>query len=219
MARAHCLMIDWAGAPSDTVCQRRGLDALNAERAHHSSAWWHATRPLCKKCRDYAAGSAGWLMSWATSHATAAGLRLSGEPSASPGHVPAPDPFQGRVQVFPAPESRDLVVICPDPTRKGPGSLSEVRPSCTGSGAFHIAGSDPLRVSGARPFPWPRGDPRRLMLRDGELFAAQPETSPLAQRLYLVTRGTPISRYRQWPPGPPQGRVRACRWGQDLYHA
>ena len=61
--------------------------------------------------------------------------------------------------------------------------------------------------------------PRRLMLRDGELFAAQPETSPLAQRLYLVTRGTPISRYRQWPPGPPQGRVRACRWGQDLYHA
>jgi hypothetical protein len=31
MARARCLMIDWTGALSDTVCQRRGLDALNAE--------------------------------------------------------------------------------------------------------------------------------------------------------------------------------------------
>jgi hypothetical protein len=54
MARAHCLMIDWTGAPSDAV-QWRGLDALNAERAHRSSAWWQVARPLCNKCRDYAA--------------------------------------------------------------------------------------------------------------------------------------------------------------------
>jgi hypothetical protein len=59
--------------------------------------------------------------------------------------------------------------------------------------------------------------PRRLMLRDGEPFSAQPETSPLAQCLYLATRGTPVSRYRQWPPGPPQGRARACRWGHNPY--
>jgi hypothetical protein len=51
-------------------------------------------------------------------------------------------------------------VIYPDPTRRGLGSFSEVRPSCTGFGAFHVAGPDPLHVSGARPFPWPCGDPK-----------------------------------------------------------
>jgi hypothetical protein len=38
---------------------------------------------------------------------------------------------------------------------------------------------------------------RRLMLHDGEPLAAQLEALPLARRLYLVTRGTPVSRYRQ----------------------
>jgi hypothetical protein len=31
MARAHCSLVDWTGAPFDTVCQRSGLDALNAK--------------------------------------------------------------------------------------------------------------------------------------------------------------------------------------------
>jgi hypothetical protein len=31
MARVHYSMIDWTGTPSDVVCQRSGLDALNAE--------------------------------------------------------------------------------------------------------------------------------------------------------------------------------------------
>jgi hypothetical protein len=35
-------------------------------------------------------------------------------------------------------------------------------------------------------------------------------------RLHIVEEGTPDSGYRQWPPGPPQGRMRACRWGQSL---
>jgi hypothetical protein len=30
------------------------------------------------------------------------------------------------------------------------------------------------------------------------------------------SKGYPDSGYRQWPPGPPQGRIRACRWGQSL---
>jgi hypothetical protein len=34
----------------DTVCQRRGLDTLNAERAHRLSTWWQAARPLRNKC-------------------------------------------------------------------------------------------------------------------------------------------------------------------------
>jgi hypothetical protein len=37
-----------------------------------------------------------------------------------------------------------------------------------------------------------------------------------APRLHTIVRGTPDSGYRQWPPGPPQGRMRACRWGQSL---
>jgi hypothetical protein len=37
-------------------------------------------------------GSARWLMSRATSHAAAVGLRLSGERRVKPGHVSAPDP-------------------------------------------------------------------------------------------------------------------------------
>jgi hypothetical protein len=36
------------------------------------------------------------------------------------------------------------------------------------------------------------------------------------QRLHTVEEGTPDSGYRQWPPGPPQGSMRACRWDQSL---
>jgi hypothetical protein len=36
------------------------------------------------------------------------------------------------------------------------------------------------------------------------------------QRLHTVEEGTPDSGYRQLPSGPPQGRMRACRWGQSL---
>jgi hypothetical protein len=35
-------------------------------------------------------------------------------------------------------------------------------------------------------------------------------------RLYTVVRGTLVSGYRQWPPGPPQERMQACRWGPKL---
>jgi hypothetical protein len=39
------------------------------------------------------------------------------------------------------------------------------------------------------------------------------------KRLHTVEEGTPNSGYRQWPLGPPQWRVRACRWGQNPYPA
>jgi hypothetical protein len=45
---------------------------------------------------DLASGSACWLMSWATLHAAAAGLRLSEKRRARPGHVSAPDPYPCR---------------------------------------------------------------------------------------------------------------------------
>jgi hypothetical protein len=97
----------------------------------------------------------------------------------------SPDPFQGRVWVFPALESRDPAVISPNPTRKNLGPILEFRPPRAGSGAFHAVGPDPLRVSGARPFPSPRGDPRaadearwRTVLHATRDFSAGPVPSP-----------------------------------------
>jgi hypothetical protein len=54
------------------------------------------------------------------------------------------------------------------------------------------------------------------------LFSAWLGIAAQSSCLHTVVRGTPDSGYRQWPPGPPQGRERACRWGQSLigdYHA
>jgi hypothetical protein len=50
-------------------------------------------------------------------------------------------------------------------------------------------------------------------------FTTRLEIAAWVLRLYTVVRGTLVSGYRQWPPGPPQGRMRACRWGQSLYFA
>jgi hypothetical protein len=33
------------------------------------------------------------------------------------------------------------------------------------------------------------------------------------RRLHAVEEGTPDLGYRQWPPGPPQERIRSCWWG------
>jgi hypothetical protein len=45
------------------------------------------------------------------------------------------------------------------------------------------------------------------------LFTARLEIAARVPSLHTVVRGTPDSGSRQWPPGPPQGRIRACRWG------
>jgi hypothetical protein len=48
------------------------------------------------------------------------------------------------------------------------------------------------------------------------LFSARLSVAAQASCLHTVVRGTPNPGYRQWPPGPPQGRMRAYRWGQSL---
>jgi hypothetical protein len=48
------------------------------------------------------------------------------------------------------------------------------------------------------------------------LFSARLRVATEASCLHTVARGTPNPGYRQWPPGPPQGRMRAYRWGQSL---
>jgi hypothetical protein len=50
-------------------------------------------------------------------------------------------------------------------------------------------------------------------------FTTRLKISTWVLRLHTIVRGTLVSGYRQWPPGPPQGRMRACRWGQSLYFA
>jgi hypothetical protein len=72
-------------------------------------------------------GSTRWLMSRATSHAAAAGLRLSGERRAKPGHVSAPDPC-----------------LCRGPPR--PGTLLRSEPRSGGPG---IHSGDPACLLGS----------------------------------------------------------------------
>jgi hypothetical protein len=58
-------------------------------------------------------------------------------------------PLPGRGPGIPCPRILGPGGDLSDPTRKGLGSFSEVRPLCTGSGASHVAGPDLLHVSGA----------------------------------------------------------------------
>jgi putative hemolysin len=102
------------------------------------------------------------------------GSRPGGGRGATPGHVSAPDPFQGGVRVSPASGTWDPVVNRPDHIWKGPGSVPEVRSLCRRSGAFHAAGPGLLRTSRAPPSRW--RPPRRLMLHDCGSFTAQPGT-------------------------------------------
>jgi hypothetical protein len=79
-------------------------------------------------------GSARWLMSRATSHAAATGLRLSGERRARPRHVSAPDPCLCWGPLHPG------TLIRPGPHSGGPGThpgdqaclLGSSGPVCTG---------------------------------------------------------------------------------------
>jgi hypothetical protein len=87
-------------------------------------------------------------------------------------------------------------------------------------------------VQGSDTFPWGSGptvDTLEYIVFSGHkatlelsmwwgrvLFTTRLEIAVWAPCFHTVARGTPVSGYRQWPPGPPQGRIRACRWGQSL---
>jgi hypothetical protein len=47
------------------------------------------------------------------------------------------------------------------------------------------------------------------------LFITRLEIDAWVPCLHTIVWGTPVRGYRQWPPGPPQGRLQACRWGQS----
>jgi hypothetical protein len=119
----------------------------------------------------------------------------------------------------------------PDPTQRGLGPVPGVRfvPAEVLDPALR---SGPC-MQGSDTFPWGSG-PTVDTLEDnvfsGHVAALEPSTwwgrvlfttrleiVAWTPRLHTVVRGTPVSGYRQWPPGPPQGRIRACRWGQSLF--
>jgi hypothetical protein len=90
-------------------------------------------------------GFARWLMSQATSHAIAAGFRLSGERRARPGHVSAPDPC-----------------LCRDPLR--PGTLLRPGPHSGGGGGGtrHVSSKAPGSYSQGSGVPLGGTDPTVL---------------------------------------------------------
>jgi hypothetical protein len=154
---------------------------------------------------------------------------------AGPGHVSTSDPCRtlSKVWVFFVPESRDPAVGDPDPTQRGLGPVPEVQVAPVG--VLVLSRWSGLPVQGSDTFPWGSGptvDILEYIVFSGHVVTPEPSTwwgrvlvttrleiAAWAPRLHAVIRGTPISVYRKWPSGPPQGRMRACRWGQNLYLA
>jgi hypothetical protein len=176
-----------------------GRDALNAERARRPSAQWQAACLFLNKCMGCM--TSRQVRPGSLCHGPqAAGLRLSGKSRERPAHMSASDPctYQG------PPHSRTLLEF--EPTRRlwtymyrGPVSFCGGL-DLLGRGVFscHVA---PF----GRPTRWGQA-PSYAWIRD----------IALVRRLHAVREGTPDLGYRQWPPVPPQGRMRACRWDQSL---
>jgi hypothetical protein len=86
-AWAHCLMMDWTGAPFGLVvaCHQRGRGAFNAESAHHLSAGRSggarssAINAEIAWPRGLTSGFAPQLTPWAAGHVAVPGPRLGGE--------------------------------------------------------------------------------------------------------------------------------------------
>jgi hypothetical protein len=126
----------------------------------HIVCWFggrrQVARPLCNKCRDCAASEA---------RRQTPPVGLCHKPRGSDGSLPergawceprtraSTGPLLGQGPGIPCPKILGPGGDLSDPTQKGLGSFSEVCLSCTGSAASHVAGPDPLHVSGAHPFP------------------------------------------------------------------
>jgi hypothetical protein len=209
-------------------------------RRHIACQWsGQATRLIRNKCRGHAA-QRPYVRLRPLAYVMGSGPRGSiGSPpergaevyTTWSGHVSAPDPrlVLIKVQVFFVPESRDPAVSGPDPTQRGPGPTPGVR--FVPVEVLDLARRSGLYMQGSDTFPWGSG-PTIYTLEDfvfsshvaapepstwwgRVLFASRLEIAARAPRLHTVVRGTPVSGYRQWPPCPPQGRIRACRWGQS----
>jgi hypothetical protein len=118
----------------------------------------------------------------------------------------------------------------PDPTQRGPEPIPGVR--FVPMEVLDLTRRPGLYIQGSITFPWGSGptvDILEYIIFSGHVVAPEPSTwwgwvlfttrleiAAWVPHLHTVVRGTPVSGYRQWSPGPPHGRVRACRWGQSL---
>jgi hypothetical protein len=163
-------------------------------------------------------GSTRCLMLRATSRTVVAGLRLRGERRAKSGHVSAPDPCPCQGPPHPG------TLLRPGPLSGGPGTHSGDPTCLLWSSGLVLTG---VRCSSAEVRTrWcflgciilPRHVvPLGLSTWWGQVpLSVRPGGVVRVQRLHTLEEGTPNSGYRQWPPGPPQGRMRAYRWGQIL---
>jgi hypothetical protein len=104
-------------------------------------------------------GSTHWLMSRATSHAAAMGLRLSEKHRARPGHVPPPDPYScwGPRDLAKARSLLGGTWGLPE----GPNMLSwELRPCAYRGPVSLYGGPDPMMHPGVNCLSLPHGAPR-----------------------------------------------------------
>jgi hypothetical protein len=210
-------------------------------RRHIACQWnGQAARPVRDKCRGHVA-QRPYIKLRPLSYVTCTMPR--GSIGASPereaeaytvwsGHVFALDPRLAliKVWVFFIPESRDPTVSGLDPTQRGPEPILGVRFAPVE--VLNLTRRSGLHIQGSGTFPWGSGptiDTLEYIIFSGHVAVPEPSTwwgralfttrleiAAWVSRLYIVVRGTPVSGYQQWPPGPPQGRVRACRWGQSL---
>jgi hypothetical protein len=136
-------------------------------------------------------------MSWATSSGSPSEREAEGKArtcvSVEPLHTLGSFLFRDPAGVRTYLEAPDLYVY------RGPVSFCG-GPALLGCGVFpcHVAPFGlPIRWGQARSSAW-LGD------------------VALVRCLHAVGEGTPDFGYRQWPPVPPQGRMRACWWDQSL---
>jgi hypothetical protein len=136
-------------------------------------------------------------MSWATSSGSSPVREVESKActriSTGPLHTPRSFSFRNPAGVRNCPEAPDVYVY------RGPMTLCG-GPTLLRHGAF------PFHVA-------PFGPPIR---RSQARSSARLGDVAWVRCLYAVGEGTPDLGYRQWPPVPPQGRMRACRWDQSL---
>jgi hypothetical protein len=141
---------------------------------------------------NLASGSACWLMSRATCHAAAAGLRLSAKRRARPGHVPASDPYpcRGPPRIGTLPR--------PGPYWGEPGayfegpdmSFWELR-TRSYRGPVSLGGPDPSMRLGMYYLSLSRGAPGPAHGRRSPY-----DLEVRVQRFHTIEEGTPDSGYR-----------------------
>jgi hypothetical protein len=100
--------------------------------------------------------------------------------------------------------------------RGGPGPYPEVRSVYTRVRHFPMGSGPTVDTLEYIVFSGHAAAPEPSMWWGRVLFTTRLETAVWVPRLITVVRGTLVLGHRQWPTGPPKGRIRACRWGQSL---